>query len=61
MEWELKTPITGAMFSSYSLLFPTFAASFLDPGADPEIEEGGHTYRVEIGVARVGRSCPCMC
>ena len=29
-------------------------------GADPEIEEGGgHTYRVEFGAARVGRSCPC--
>ena len=30
------------------------------PGADPEIEEGGgHTYRVGIGAARVGRSCLC--
>ena len=31
-------------------------------GADPEIEEGGggvYRYRVEIGAARVGRSCPC--
>ena len=31
-----------------------------DTGADPEIEEGGgHTYKVEIGAARVGHSCPC--
>ena len=30
-------------------------------GADPEIEEGGHTYRVGIGAVRVGRSCLCAC
>ena len=29
-------------------------------GADPEIEEGGgHTYKMGIGAARVGRSCLC--
>ena len=28
-------------------------------GADPEIEKGGHTYRVGIGATRVERSCLC--
>ena len=30
-------------------------------GADPEIEEGGggHTYKMGVGAARVGRSCLC--
>ena len=29
-------------------------------GADPEIEEGGHTYKVAIGVPRIVHSCLCI-
>ena len=28
-------------------------------GRIQRLKKGGHTYRVEIGAARVGRSCPC--
>ena len=41
----------------------TSLTSCSNSGVDPEIEEGGggggHTYRVGIGAARVGRSCLC--
>ena len=62
---QVLLPISVRLLPMEPLLSLTLLSfnNILRPGADPEIEEGGggggHTYRVGIGAARVGRSCVC--
>ena len=52
---------SGLRFTARSahVATPTQRTSLYEQGRIQRLKKGGHTYRVEIGAVRVGRSYPC--